>query len=54
MSDKTNIEWTDATWNPLRGTIGRHHCVRVSEGCKNCYAATDNHRFPRPRLREGR
>ena len=28
----TRIEWTDVTWNPVRG------CSRVSEGCKNCYA----------------
>lgn len=32
MSDKTGIEWTDSTWNPLRG------CSRVSDGCRNCYA----------------
>lgn len=32
MSDKTGIEWTDATWNPIRG------CSRVSDGCKHCYA----------------
>lgn len=32
MSDTTRIEWTDATWNPVRG------CSRVSEGCRNCYA----------------
>lgn len=32
MSDKTQIEWTDATWNPIRG------CSRVSEGCRHCYA----------------
>lgn len=32
MSDKTGIEWTDATWNPVRG------CTKVSPGCKNCYA----------------
>ncbi len=32
MPDKTDIEWTDATWNPIRG------CSRVSEGCRNCYA----------------
>lgn len=32
MSDKTKIEWTDATWNPVRG------CSRVSDGCRNCYA----------------
>jgi protein gp37 len=31
---KTTIEWTDATWNPVRG------CVKVSPGCKHCYAAT--------------
>jgi len=28
----TNIEWTDETWNPVRG------CSRVSAGCENCYA----------------
>lgn len=39
MSDKTKIEWTDATWNPIRG------CSRVSEGCRNCYAETVAHRF---------
>lgn len=32
MGDRTEIAWTDATWNPLRG------CSRVSEGCRNCYA----------------
>jgi protein gp37 len=32
MGDGTGIEWTDATWNPVRG------CSRVSEGCRNCYA----------------
>jgi len=32
MGAKSKIEWTDATWNPLRG------CSRVSEGCRNCYA----------------
>ncbi len=34
MSDSSNIEWTDATWNPVVG------CSPVSEGCRNCYAAT--------------
>jgi protein gp37 len=28
----TSIEWTDRTWNPMRG------CRRVSPGCENCYA----------------
>lgn len=32
MSDKTGIEWTDATWNPVTG------CAKVSPGCKHCYA----------------
>ena len=29
---KTNISWTDETWNPVTG------CTKVSPGCKNCYA----------------
>lgn len=33
MGDKSGIEWTDATWNPVAG------CSPVSEGCRNCYAA---------------
>lgn len=32
MSDKTSIEWTEATWNPVTG------CTKISAGCKNCYA----------------
>lgn len=32
MADKTGIEWTDATWNPIVG------CSVVSPGCTNCYA----------------
>ena len=32
MADKTKIEWTDATWNPITG------CSVVSPGCTNCYA----------------
>ncbi len=54
MSDGTAIEWTDATWNPVRArriTIesdgsGRErigwHCEHVSEGCRNCYAERIN------------
>jgi protein gp37 len=38
----TNIEWTDATWNPIRG------CSRVSEGCRNCYAEKVAYRFSGP------
>lgn len=33
MSDRTPIEWADATWNPVTG------CKEVSRGCRNCYAA---------------
>ncbi|RKH02971.1 DUF5131 family protein [Corallococcus carmarthensis] len=36
---KTSIEWTDATWNPVRG------CTKVSPGCKHCYAETFAERF---------
>ncbi|HBX81471.1 MAG TPA: hypothetical protein DEG88_04720 [Propionibacteriaceae bacterium] len=32
MGDRSNIEWTEATWNPVTG------CNRISEGCDNCYA----------------
>lgn len=35
MADKTGIEWTDATWNPVTG------CSKVSQGCKHCYAERD-------------
>jgi protein gp37 len=42
MADKTGIEWTDATWNPLRG------CARVSQGCKHCYAERVAARFSGP------
>ena len=34
MSDRSAIEWTEATWNPTTG------CDRVSEGCDNGYALT--------------
>lgn len=47
MSDKTSIEWTDATWNPIRATSGRHYCERISPGCDNCYAATMTRRLAR-------
>ena len=39
MSDRSAIEWTDATWNPVRG------CTKVSPGCKHCYAQTFSERF---------
>jgi len=34
VSDGSAIEWTDATWNPVRG------CEKISPGCKHCYAET--------------
>lgn len=39
MSLGTSIEWTDATWNPVRG------CSKVSPGCKHCYAERFAERF---------
>ncbi len=39
MSDHSKIEWTDATWNPLRG------CTKISPGCKHCYAEVFAERF---------
>jgi len=48
MANQSNIEWTEATWNPVTG------CTKVSAGCKNCYAerlafrlqAMGNPRYP--------
>ncbi len=45
MADKSAIEWTDATWNPLRGTAGKWTCSKISPGCDNCYASSMNRRF---------
>lgn len=39
MGERSRIEWTDATWNPLTG------CDEVSPGCDNCYARTLAERF---------
>ncbi len=50
MGDKSAIEWTDATWNPVTG------CTKVSPGCKNCYAerlAARLHAMGNPRYRNG-
>jgi protein gp37 len=35
MGDKSKIEWTDATWNPVIG------CSKISPGCRSCYALRD-------------
>jgi protein gp37 len=39
MSESSKIEWTDATWNPVRG------CTKISPGCTHCYAETFAERF---------
>ena len=39
MGETSNIEWTDATWNPVTG------CTKISPGCTNCYAETFAERF---------
>ena len=39
MSATSSIEWTDATWNPVRG------CTKISPGCTHCYAETFAERF---------
>jgi protein gp37 len=44
MADKSNIEWTDATWNAIRG------CSRCSPGCFHCYAEVTGGRFCGPGL----
>jgi protein gp37 len=47
VGETSAIEWTDATWNPIRG------CTRVSEGCRNCYAETLAARFSDPATEKG-
>ena len=39
MSHQSTIEWTNATWNPVRG------CTKISPGCAHCYAETFAERF---------
>jgi protein gp37 len=39
VADHSKIEWTDATWNPVRG------CTKISPGCTHCYAETFAERF---------
>ena len=42
MAERSNIEWTDATWNPWYG------CEEVSPGCDHCYARREMERYGRP------
>ena len=50
MSDHSKIEWTDASWNPIRarnlktGKVG-WHCEHVTTGCEFCYAEAMNKRL---------
>ena len=44
MATKSKIEWTQSTWNPVRG------CTRVSEGCRFCYAERIAARFSKKGL----
>lgn len=39
MADRSAIEWTDSTWNPVTG------CTQVSPGCDHCYALVFAERF---------
>jgi len=39
MAELSKIEWTDSTWNPVRG------CTKISPGCTHCYAETFAERF---------
>ena len=43
MSERSNIEWTDSSWNPVTG------CTKVSPGCAHCYAEAITLRFRRGR-----
>ncbi len=55
MAENSKIEWTDATWNPIRARRRDHgagpvthvgwHCEKVSAGCDNCYAEGINLRL---------
>jgi protein gp37 len=52
MSDRSAIEWTDASWNPIRASVATPngikigwHCEHASEGCRNCYAEAFNRRL---------
>ena len=44
LANNSAIEWTEATWNPTTG------CTKISQGCKNCYAATLSKRLKAMRI----
>jgi protein gp37 len=51
MAERSAIEWTDATWTPIRARLLSEparvgwHCEHVSEGCRHCYAEGMNKRL---------
>ncbi len=50
MGDRTSIEWTEASWNPIRAkskVTGRTgtHCEILTPGCEHCYAQAINRRL---------
>lgn len=50
MPQKSKIEWTECTWNPITG------CSKISAGCKNCYAERMSRRLQamgQPQYSEG-
>ena len=50
MADKSKIEWTDASWTPIRarnkvtGKVG-WHCEHATPGCEHCYSESMNKRL---------
>ncbi|MBI2159170.1 MAG: phage Gp37/Gp68 family protein [Candidatus Rokubacteria bacterium] len=48
MAERSGIEWTDATWNPVTG------CTKISPGCKFCYAERLTERFGSQKFTEVR
>lgn len=52
MADRSKIEWTDASWNPIRALLPHPdgpkigwHCEHASDGCRFCYAEAMNKRL---------
>ncbi|MGH3905643.1 MAG: DUF5131 family protein [Pseudonocardiaceae bacterium] len=48
MADRSLIEWTGRTWNPVTG------CTKLSPGCAHCYAEAIAHPLRRVRRVPGR
>ena len=52
MAVKSKISWTDSTWTPFVGTLGKWYCYPDSAGCSFCYAERLNKRFGGPAFRK--